>query len=649
MRRGLDISFILPICLSLTSTISSGCKAGRVGTVNGTPSATPPSNEPPIQEGPDSPPVTMPACPPQAAVTDGDGCCSEGKSVEEDLDCARKWTYQAEQPGYEHDMGRAFEDGWLFDVAQDNAGTVFQGIRTRDWGYGAKRVTLSLRTKGDPSQPNAEVARVFVRDVTVDRAVANPTISDQQWVASTVIDATKLSGVEGNTDVTLDFALSHGLVNHRLDVIVEGLDTASFILDSVSVEDIRPRTKTVCPAGTVGVDGCDYIGGDGLQQALEQQMADSSESLYRLVVRSGLYERSVASTNQGWNLENGELKHALWLQAQKGTTLGGIDSAMAALRVADVSGRQQVVMENLEVRGPQVADCMQTGANCPLATGVSAVANRVALMFDGLLISYASDGVWVAISRSVVIHGLETTQLTRAALSSSETTVSVISSRLKGKDQIADGEIAPYAGMVLDFSQTACVDCTIENFSTAIRLIELTQGGSQTMVMRNSVIKRIQGPVVGISDSIGLVLSLTHNVFDGHDDSFLDNGINASCAVPAPVNANVSNNIFYSHAPLAGTFVGCGGFTPQYHHNVTWASGENNGCGASNANCTVYGSQPLDPLFENAASGDYRLKPGSQLLHAGDPSTKDPDGNASSIGLYGGQGACVLASSLTGC
>lgn len=43
-----------------------------------------------------------------------------------------------------------------------------------------------------------------------------------------------------------------------------------------------------------------------------------------------------------------------------------------------------------------------------------------------------------------------------------------------------------------------------------------------------------------------------------------------------------------------------------------------------------------DPMFVNADAGNWKLKPGSLSIDAGDPALHDPDGSSSDIGAYGG-------------
>ncbi len=51
------------------------------------------------------------------------------------------------------------------------------------------------------------------------------------------------------------------------------------------------NTKVVCPSGTAGQNGCDYIGGDGIQAAVDALPQGSSTNKSKIIIKSGNYKR----------------------------------------------------------------------------------------------------------------------------------------------------------------------------------------------------------------------------------------------------------------------------------------------------------------------------------------------------------------------
>jgi hypothetical protein len=95
-------------------------------------------------------------------------------------------------------------------------------------------------------------------------------------------------------------------------------------------------------------------------------------------------------------------------------------------------------------------------------------------------------------------------------------------------------------------------------------------------------------------------------------------------------NVTVKNNIV---AGTTGTGIQCGGAaipTPTYCD--VWGNTTNYGGCAAGTGCIS-----LDPLYVNAAGGDYHLALHSPAIDAGDPdpASNDPDGSRGDMGMYG--------------
>lgn len=87
------------------------------------------------------------------------------------------------------------------------------------------------------------------------------------------------------------------------------------------------------------------------------------------------------------------------------------------------------------------------------------------------------------------------------------------------------------------------------------------------------------------------------------------------------------------------------GVTPVISYNLTW----NNKASYVHTN-PGEGDISADPMFTNAAKGDYTLAKGSAAVNAGDPDKQynDPDGSRCDMGAHGGQGAFPAVASAGG-
>ncbi len=84
------------------------------------------------------------------------------------------------------------------------------------------------------------------------------------------------------------------------------------------------------------------------------------------------------------------------------------------------------------------------------------------------------------------------------------------------------------------------------------------------------------------------------------------------------------NNVFNTKTPYQGGFSGVG---------------VNCMVNSRGDSCDIFHNISADPRFFAPERGDYRLRPGSPCIDAGDPSITDADGSVSDIGFYTGGGA----------
>ena len=118
-------------------------------------------------------------------------------------------------------------------------------------------------------------------------------------------------------------------------------------------------------------------------------------------------------------------------------------------------------------------------------------------------------------------------------------------------------------------------------------------------------------------------------------------------------NSNVVDNTAGAATTYAGLLFskyanddGYGEFSFDYSNDygnwTTWDYGYNWYDGGYDGDFTAFdGVMSADPLYTDAANGDYTLGSGSPAIDAGSPDLLDTDGTVSDIGAYGGPGATL--------
>ena len=148
----------------------------------------------------------------------------------------------------------------------------------------------------------------------------------------------------------------------------------------------------------------------------------------------------------------------------------------------------------------------------------------------------------------------------------------------------------------------------------------------------------------------GGVLALTNadissNTWDGFDRLYSYGGYASYQGEVAFVNVNLVDNITDT-TPLSSAFYssrsnasGLAGFSMDHtnvHGNTTaettWVDGPDNPGDTS----VFSGNVSVDPLYSDAAAGDFSLSATSPVIDLGDPTIFDADGSTSDIGAHGG-------------
>lgn len=166
----------------------------------------------------------------------------------------------------------------------------------------------------------------------------------------------------------------------------------------------------------------------------------------------------------------------------------------------------------------------------------------------------------------------------------------------------------------------------------------LTVSSSYLSVLNNLFLdNRADGlPEWGVSGVGGVVL--TGGWARARNNVFVDNGADFGTAHLVVTNGEVVGNIFVRGRGGAAVVGLRGeGATLDLSYNDTWQVPE------PAFACDVPlgpGNVRTDPLFRDAATGDFRLADRSPCIDAGDPADewRDPDGSRNDLGAFGGPG-----------
>jgi hypothetical protein len=196
-------------------------------------------------------------------------------------------------------------------------------------------------------------------------------------------------------------------------------------------------------------------------------------------------------------------------------------------------------------------------------------------------------------------------------------------------------------------------DSVIEGFTVRNTAVGI-QAGSGSTTIRGNIIDANASVGIDISSGSAKIYNnvISNNGTAGPDEGagiridadassapllinnvIIGNGTAAGAGIYVPhASAIIKNNIVIEN-PGIGIKGLSAGWTLDY--NDCWGNGQNYGVGAS--------PQPVnsisrDPLFSDAAAGDFHLLANSPCINAGDasPEYNDFDGSRSDMGIYGG-------------
>ena len=385
----------------------------------------------------------------------------------------------------------------------------------------------------------------------------------------------------------------------------------------------RPTT-TVCP--TAG-PGCDYVGGDGIQQAVDAAEAGSSTSKTKILIKAGNYTRANYTEYINRYGKKGKCfvntrKKFLIFEGEGEVILDGEHSANMS---GFCSKGGEIEVKNLKIVGfkKDPDDCFanNTTQACSWGSGIVLELKAKATIQNNQI--SGNHG-----------NGLDLTSHSQAAIKNNQINENQ-------KDGIT----------LRSFSQATIQNNQISgNLKEGVILFDSSQA-----TIQNNQISGNQGDGIFLADSSQAKIinnSLYKNKIAGIDIY--------QCGDDNPSVEARNNIITHTEKNTDGTFgFGIGGSclhdsgkldNDTFAYNLIWGNeGDNTRCGTNELCEDFTGRINADPKFVNPEGGDFHLQAGSPAIDSGDPDIKDPDGSRSDMGVYGGPGACGSDPNLPGC
>ncbi len=361
---------------------------------------------------------------------------------------------------------------------------------------------------------------------------------------------------------------------------------------------------TVCPSGIAGTNGCNYIGRDGIQQAIDV-IPNGSESMPNTIeIRPGTY---------------------LGLELKIGTD-------------------GHPIKQHIEIRGDAAQNTILKGKDADALTVVDSIislehisiteAARSGIMIDGSSKAQLSQVVILNNGGS----GLEISSNSRATITQSIFAFNYYEGIFidgNANATISNSQFSGNFGGISLYGNSQATITSNEIMADSAEGIGLW-GNSQAIITNNLI---SQNEHEGISGYESAKATISNNtvVANGWD------GINCSDLTKCHVfnNISINNQIIGIIANQKTNF-------ETFNYNISWGSGEGNfNHFYSPEELQDAHNVSIDPQFVSA--NDFHLMPTSNAKDAGDPALHDPDGSRSDMGMYGGPGACGSDHALAGC
>ncbi len=359
-------------------------------------------------------------------------------------------------------------------------------------------------------------------------------------------------------------------------LILVCITSASFISKKVLVRAQTPSTITVCATGTAGQNGCNFIGGAGIQAAINSAPIGSSTQKTTIVIKGGNYVRSTFETFENRKYFLLVKDKNIILQGENNAKLDGAGSAnMTAIAVINSS----VEIRSLIISGfkKDVFTCTETSAVCSPGRGIESLNTNIILSSNNIS---SNQGF------AVIIDNTQAT-VTKNFIAGNERGISIFGTSVTN---IKNNFILRNRTDGLDFQNTNPA-IRSEIFNNVLYGNNTAGGRNQLSLYRQSSVR------------------ITNNI----------------------ITEGITGGIYQANGS-EGFHVGL--WNAQY--NDVWGNAGGNYLGGMADQTGGSGNISQSPLFVNTSLNNFHLQTASPAINTGDPGILDTDGTRSDMGAYGG-------------